>query len=290
MRMPFPLIAALALTACGGRSDSGGISGGGTLNGIAEQEPNGTTGEAQPMTLGTAIAATISSGADVDDYRLEIPAGGATVRIRTSDASGTACAAIDPDFLVLRSDGTTFVWAVTSGCGDYTGGLAAGTWYIQVTGRAAFSYVLHVRTAGGPEVSESEPNDDGATAQLTLDFDPGAAGGPFTAPTVVAGAIDTRGDDDFYAVRNAKAYPVLVHLQTYATWDGAIGTCPFPTDPTLDLYLADGTLAVHRDYHGISSDCEPLEYELAAGATIYVRVTGHGDVEYVPAYRLLIDL
>jgi hypothetical protein len=210
MRMPFPLIAALALTACGGRSDSGGISGGGTLNGIAEQEPNGTTGEAQPITLGTAIA--------------------------------------------------------------------------------AFSYVLHVRTAGGPEVSESEPNDDGATAQLTLDFDPGAAGGPFTAPTVVAGAIDTRGDDDFYAVRNAKAYPVLVHLQTYATWDGAIGTCPFPTDPTLDLYLTDGTLAVHRDYHGISSDCEPLEYELAAGATIYVRVTGHGDVEYVPAYRLLIDL
>lgn len=288
MRKPIAVVAALALAACPGGNDVGGA--GDEFEAAAELEPNGTTDEAQSLAFGEAVLGTISGASDVDHYRIVVPDGGASMRIWNSDATGTGCVGIAPDLYVLRSDGTTYGWPGTGACDDYTIELAAGTWYLQVKGGTAFEYALHVRAAGGPEVSESEPNDDGTVAQATLDFAAAAADGPFTAPTVIAGAISPRGDDDFYAVRNDKSHPVLVHLETYATWSGAIGACPFPTDPTLDIYAADGTLLAHRDRHGISSDCEPLEHELAPGATIYVRVTGHDDIETISAYRLLVDL
>jgi len=142
-RVPTLLLAA-ALLACGG-DDEGPPQ--------DANEPNDAFAQATPLTIGTPLVAVIATTADVDYYSFTVPAGGASVRFQTFDASGVTCQGnMDPIIGVFGdppnesapiavSDDT----GVPPLCEDLTVPLAEGTNYVGVAGWVAwFRYTLSV--------------------------------------------------------------------------------------------------------------------------------------------------
>ncbi len=83
-----------------------------------------------------------------------------------------------------------------------------------------------------------------------------SADGPFTADTWVRAPLDTNVDRDYFALRNATAAPVTVHLETFV---GGIGLC---RGGGTDLYVeaADGTVLAFNDNASNDSGCSALDY------------------------------
>ncbi len=155
MRTTVALAAAAFLLAC----DSGSSS---TPAYPDSREPNETLATAATIPVGEPISASVANGSDRDWYAFTVPAGGATVRFQTFDASGTACATTDAnpiDTCVDVSATTGLGWptgssddsAIIDGartrCEDFTVALPGGTSYVDVMGfpaTAAFAYTLMV--------------------------------------------------------------------------------------------------------------------------------------------------
>jgi hypothetical protein len=138
-----PLLA-ITLAACGSASSPAPVDPG---------EPNDTLAQAIALTIGTAATAVVSTATDVDFYWFEVPAGGATVRLRTFDKGGTRCdpsgQAVDPYLEVYDGAGTLVGRdddSVFSYCEDFTVALSAGKNYVKVGGwpPVPFTYTLLV--------------------------------------------------------------------------------------------------------------------------------------------------
>lgn len=123
---------------------------------------------------------------------------------------------------------------------------------------------------GGPP-REAEPN---GTIQT--------ANGPFSGDTLVAGAISTTGDYDYFALANGTATPQLVYVETF---EDGVGSCP-NADSTLYLYDAAGAYLTNNDDGGVGW-CSLLSYQIPPYTTYYVRVGGFGG-DTLP-YLLAID-
>ena len=102
-----------------------------------------------------------------------------------------------------------------------------------------------------------------------------SADGPFTADTWIRAPLDTTVDRDYFALRNATAAPVTVHLETFV---GGIGLC---RGGGTDLYVeaADGTVLAFNDNASNDSWCSALDYTIPADTTVYARVAN----DYVEA-------
>ena len=145
------LIVLFALAGCGG----GGGGGGGGPSEVAE--PNNDQTQATALALPGTASQVIGTEDDEDWYRITVPAGGATVRIRTRDASGTTCNNVDTAVLVLSGTGTLLAIeddTPVPTCEDFTVPVPEGTNYIVVGGfpstpvcsscRIPFAYSLEV--------------------------------------------------------------------------------------------------------------------------------------------------
>ncbi len=283
------LAVAIGLAAACGGSDTPNPGPGSS----GESEPNDSSATATPIPLGAHVVAALGTSTDLDYYSIIIPTGGQTIRIQTFDSTGTGCATIDPSVTVYNASLLTVVAdSQSSGlglCSDTTATLAAGTYYILVrtTAGFAFAYDLVVSTLSPTATNESEPNDDG-TPSSSLDFSPANADGPFTGPVMITGAITPTGDDDFFVFTNPYGHAATLHLETFLTWNGTVGACS-GIDTEIDVYDSTYVWRANDDDSGISL-CSYLNYDLAAGQTVYVRVTSFMDTGTIASYRLLMDI
>ena len=126
-------------------------------NASAEAEANDTTAAANPIVLPAAVAASLSSGADVDVFSFTAAAGdvGKSVRVITAPGDSLTDTVVE----VLQSNGVTSLGGPSSDGGyheDFTSAAipSAGTYFVKVTAGAASgfkaydpshtSYVLYV--------------------------------------------------------------------------------------------------------------------------------------------------
>jgi hypothetical protein len=148
-RGPYAVLALLALAGCGGGGGGGGPS--------EVAEPNNTAAQATVLALPGTASQVVGSEDDEDWYRITVPAGGATVRIRTRDASGTTCNNVDTIVGVFSSAVTPISIqddTPAPTCEDFQISLLEGTNYIAVGGfpstpvcsgcRIPFAYRLEV--------------------------------------------------------------------------------------------------------------------------------------------------
>jgi len=137
------LTTAALLAACGGSSEP-------AAPGV---EPNDAAAQASPIPLPAAVAASIATASDLDWYAFTVPAGGASVRFETFDATGAACDPsglnVDPYLAVYGADGSTLLGGDDDGgqapyCEDVTVVLPAGPAYVMVGGipPVPFNYTL----------------------------------------------------------------------------------------------------------------------------------------------------
>lgn len=138
--------------------------------------------------------------------------------------------------------------------------------------------------SGLPVSFEREPNDTSA-----------AAGGPFTPPVLLGGAIEPAGDVDIFALE----LPATADLKI-ASFDACFdpagpGTCA-GIDTVVTLLGADGEVVlVERDQDGVGS-CATIDSAAAGGAgarhlpagTYFVKVADFLNDGVIPGYRLLI--
>jgi hypothetical protein len=294
MRKLFLILAAVASVACSEDTP--------TPNPyvVGEIEPNDTIATATQIPTDTTVVAALGTGADLDYYAFTVPAGGATIRIQTFDSSGADCLAIDPYVTVYNSAFNVIAYDLQSSglgyCYDATLTLSTGgAYYVSVStsSGAAFPYDVVVSiVAPTATLTESEPNDDGSVAAGSLDFYGPAADGPILGPTLVTGITNPSGDDDFFVVTNPHPNPATLHIETFTAWNGAYGTCS-SIDTELDVLDAGGIIRANNDDHtgvGGFSYCSYLNYDLAAGETVYVRVTDYPDSGTNTGYLLLVDI
>ncbi|HET8541372.1 MAG TPA: hypothetical protein VFL83_15960 [Anaeromyxobacter sp.] len=156
MRKTLALAAAAATAACTGGSTAGPTY-------PDPGEPNDTPALATPLALGTPVVATIAGQDDRDHFRLDVPAGGATVRVRTFDQTGASCdpvhRAVDT-YLEVLDAGESPLLSCPFGshptpcddsgldrCEDVTVSLPEGAAYVRVSGYrpVPFVYVLDAR-------------------------------------------------------------------------------------------------------------------------------------------------
>ncbi len=111
-------------------------------------EPNETVAQATPMTPGTPVTGTCAQMSDLDVYRFTVPAGGATVRIRTFDETGADCdpahLTVDTFVKVYDGAGSFVMYSDDSGpvlCESFDVALEGGTSYVEVSGFPPFPFV-----------------------------------------------------------------------------------------------------------------------------------------------------
>ena len=148
LRLPALALAAL-LSACGGGSDAPA----GPAH-SAEAEPNGTTAQANPVSLAEVVTGTITTVDDLDYFKFTVPAGGASVRFQTFDSTGKTCdptgMSVDPMLAVYDSAGVLLTGADDNGlapfCENLSVSLPAGAAYVMVAGNPPFpfAYTLQV--------------------------------------------------------------------------------------------------------------------------------------------------
>jgi cysteine-rich repeat protein len=127
-----------------------------------------------------------------------------------------------------------------------------------------------------PATPEKEPND-------TIE----EAGPPITADAVLTGALATGGDADVYAIRNSRAAPVAVALETQGQAPGVCDTSAEEVDTMLDLLDGDGALIASNDDGSRTLHCSYLSQQIPAGATFYARVSS-AQAKPISAYVLIV--
>lgn len=283
MRKNPALVAALLAAACSG-------SGGGNTDpgGSGWPDRNDTIAQATPMTAGTPVVGTVSTVSDLDVYALDVPAGGATVNIRTFDQGGVDCdpvnQSVDTYVVVYDSAGAKIAESDDSGpirCENFDVALGGGTSYVEVSGSppVPFVYTLAVNVVsttpggGGGSTNPGEPND--TIAQAT----------PMTPGTPIVGTISTDTDLDVYAF----ALPAGGATVRIRTFDRGGVDCD-PTNEAVDtkivVYDAAGTIVATSDDSG-RIWCEDFTVALGEG-TSYVEVGGWPPTPFV--YTLAVDV
>jgi len=144
---------------------------------LQEVEPNDTPAQATgPITASTAAAGQIDPAADVDHYRIDVPAH-SRVELETFDSTQQACAdGTDTDLQLLAQDQTTQIATDANGglglCSLINRVLAPGTYYVRVaeqSGAATIAaYRLAVRMTRVAVITASDPVSPGTSTTPKL--------------------------------------------------------------------------------------------------------------------------
>src|SRR5262249_53334275 len=145
------------------------------------------------LTNTARISGGLSAATDIDLYQVTV-ASQSVVRFETFDSNGYDCVGVTGLMMgLVDAAGTTVLYAQAQGqgigaCPALTVNLAAGTYYLKLTGTAAQPYMLeaHFEANGGNEV---EPNDTQATATAVAGAD-----------VYVFGGHQVATDSDFFTV------------------------------------------------------------------------------------------
>jgi cysteine-rich repeat protein len=270
--------------------------------GLLEQEPNGTTAEADQraldafplkLTQDVFLRGAIGSTIDVDHYRLDLTAAG-TVSIEERDATGSGCSgAADVSLAILSGAGATLASDTAGGqgsCAAVTVALSAGSHYVRVASlgagaaTGAYSLLASFRADG---VAEGEPNDTFATARALGAGD-----------VVVKGNHSVGTDVDVFSV----VVPAGASLRAEVVEGGAETCESLGVDAQVSLYDAAGKRLATDDDSG-RGFCARLDgtgdspkdagaSRLSAG-TYYVvveaSVAAAGDADGQFDYRLFVS-
>jgi|GEM_PF-1301440 len=224
-------------------------------------EPNETQATAIAVVSGVTNSAAISSGTDVDFYKITTAA--------TSNNTFSLVGPTGVDFdLVIYNSAMTQIGAGTSGSATETVSLAsqaAGTYYIKVFGyngaNSALCYTINA-TAVGLCAGAYEANESIAAAASI------AVGSTITA------AISTATDNDYY------------RIVTSATSNNTFSLVgPSGVDFDLGVYNSGGTLLAS----GVTSTAtETVSLASQAAGTYYIRVYGYNGANSASCYTLSV--
>jgi cysteine-rich repeat protein len=147
---------------------------------------------------------------------------------------------------------------------------------------------------------EQEPNDDAhleeSNAETNTDFLVANLNGPFTADTVIHGAmLINGGDEDFYLITNTTGAAAFLTVQTGNQAVGVGGVCGADTDTVLRVYAFDGTflgnvLDFNDDSNGIGLCSLVQDVPIAAGQSVVLQVFESSDDDELLDYLARIDL
>jgi cysteine-rich repeat protein len=258
------------------------------FEGLVESEPNGTTGTASSLIAAGSSSgranAVLGSATDVDMFSVVVPAGGGHIIGEVSNGRDGCPGALT---LRLRDSAGTQLSSDTgdgpAGCGRITPGgdaaarnLAAGTYYLEVSGAAAVAwYVIDARVVpngcGDLYLVTGETCDDGNTvsgdgcsstcALEDTEVEPNNTFGQ--AMTVVGpsrmigGSISPAGESDWYAVDVAAGGSIHV-----AVHNGGPDQCG-SIDPDVEVFQPNGTTSIAQDDLDGQGYCPVLyRYEL----------------------------
>jgi Bacterial pre-peptidase C-terminal domain len=286
-----------------GNVGTAGTGGATTLNEVESNDSAAAANDFAAIAVNGRVSAAIGVAGDNDYFSLVVPAGATALYITTfSSGVDLNCASANTNVVLFAADGTTQLAtnnniSAAQLCSHISYVPAAGTYFVRVSGNSAtstFPYILAVRAEILPAATpETEPNDDGATAvgngTSTFegnDFSAAAANGPYSADTVVTGALDPAGDEDVFAISNAGATPAEVYLETF---NGGFGACASALDTQLRIRDASGTVLAFDDDAGTGRTCSFLATVVPAGATVYAHVMDFGDNTAAAAYSLHIS-
>ncbi|MBI3462991.1 MAG: DVUA0089 family protein [Planctomycetes bacterium] len=214
------------------------------------------TWEATEMTIGAAVAGSISFGHDVDLYRinapagmqvriqLEIPGGGFDSRIRVLDSNYNEVASGDSALeFISTSDGSYYIGVSHSANRSY------GIWYGRgdVEGTGAGDYTLTVASNGFLS------NDDTISQAMP----------PYLGGWVV-GSISHDTDVDMYFINVPAMQRHVIEVET-------IGY-----DASIRLFDSSGALVASNE------NGEPLDVTFITGGRYYIGVSADGNNAYDP--------
>jgi hypothetical protein len=290
----------------GGGAGAAGVGGAGGGAPVDEVESNDTTATANDfaaIAVGGRVSAAIGAAGDIDYFSITIPAGTGALYLTTfSSGVDTTCATANTTVSLINADGSTMLAinrdiSSTQLCSHISYAPAPGTYFVRVNGNsstAVFRYVLEVRAEVLPaDAPETEPNDDGSPSigdgMGTFegnDFSAANANGPYSADTVIAGALTPVGDEDVFAIRNAGSTPAEVYLETF---NGGFGSCINGLDTQIRIRDASGTVLAFDDDASTGRFCSFLPYVIPPTTTVYAHVIDFGDNTAAAAYWLHIS-
>lgn len=262
-------------------------------NTIAETEPNNTSATANTLNVSQLAIATgaVSSVGDLDFYKFTAPAN-SKVWIYV-DTGGTLVAGTRDSFVdLVNTDGSTVIegddddgtsnggdGTVETGLGSAIAGrtlTTAGTYFVRVRGFGVFPgeevvnpyrVFVVVTTAATTTLTETEPNDTGATGNAFLTT---------AQTTAIMNGTVANGAVDFYTVTVNANDTLYVNLDGDPERDGT------GTDVALALRNAAGatpSLVNSDSINAGSVDDPPAEdfsFTFATGGTYTLRVAGFG--------------
>jgi len=298
----------------GGTGGPAGGTGGGGAGGtggpgaaVTEIESNDTTATANDfaaIAVNGRVTAAIGVAGDNDYFAVTIPDGINALYITTfSSGVDTTCANANTTLALIAPDATTQLAistniSATQLCSHISYAPTPGTYFIRVTGNGSTttiaSYVLAVRAETLPAPTpETEPNDDGTPSLGNgmrsfegNDFSSAAANGPYSADTLITGALDPAGDEDVFAIKNTGTSPAEVYLETF---NGGFGACADGLDTQIRIRDAAGNVLAFDDDASLGRFCSFLPYVVPAGSTVYAHVIDFGDNTAAPAYSLHVS-
>jgi len=289
-----------------GTAGGAGAAGAGGGAPVDEVEPNDsidTANDFAAIAVGGRVSAAIGGAGESDYFSVTVAAGTNALTVTTfSSGVDTTCASANTTVSLISPDGTTSLAinrdiSSTQLCSHISYAPAPGTYFIRVNGNSAtsvFRYVLAVRAVMLPAPTpETEPNDDGTpdigngmASFEGNDFSAAAANGPFSADTLVTGALNPIGDEDVFAIRNAGATPAEVYLETF---NGGFGACTDGLDTQIRIRDASGTVLAFDDDASTGRFCSFLPYVIPPTTTVYAHVIDFGDNTTAAAYSLHIS-
>lgn len=126
------------------------------------------------------------------------------------------------------------------------------------------------------EAREVEPNDFTERAN-----------GPFTDSIIIPAAISPAGDKDVFKFTNQSASSVLIQFDTWSLNFGIGVPCGDDYDTYLKIHDATGRLLGEDDDRPFLDRCSTVQYQAAAGETIYVNVMEVHDDRTISGYFLI---
>jgi hypothetical protein len=286
-----------------GAAGAGGTGGGAPVDEVEPNDSIDTANDFAAIAVGGRVSAAIGVAGESDYFSITVAAGTTALYVTTfSSGVDTTCASANTTMSLISSDGTTALVinrdiSSTQLCSHISYAPAPGTYFVRVNGNSAtsvFRYVLAVRAVTLPTgTPETEPNDDG-TPEIGNgmgsfegnDFSTASANGPFSADTVVTGALNPIGDEDVFAIRNTGATPAEVYLETF---NGGFGACADGLDTQIRIRDASGAVLAFDDDASTGRFCSFLPYVIPPATTVYAHVIDFGDNTAVTTYSLHIS-
>ncbi len=278
-----------------------------------EIEPNASAQTATPIT--DTHDANLNPQGDVDYFSVEVPEGGHIIASTTDPMGGctidTVLRLIGPDGVTelgLNDDVNTqdgqFCSIISAEFNEFARGLAAGTYYLEVTGytdedgnSVTGSYVLNVevRAPGCPNaiVDSGEQCDDGNT-DAGDGCDPSCAAeisAALTGPElnqVLSGSLSSGSASYTELTVTSTAF---VRVQTFVP---AAPGCTGDDNDTVVFLLNDSFEVIAANDDGGEAFCSRLDPDFTSAAqvspgTYYLLIQPFGATE-VPAYEVRVEL